>query len=750
MISRALVGAALVAALAVPSTAAAAPLSVAGLTANRQTEPLGLGDARPSLGWTLSGEGRGREQTAYQVIVSKDGTDVWDSGEVHSAASANVAYGGPALQSGSRYTWKVRAWDESGQPSAYSAPASLETGLLSAGDWTAKWIAAPADDLNLNGDKWIWYTNDDAVNNMPALTRFLRATVTLPAAPTEARFLFTVDDEAVVFVNGTQVIDTKAQRDSDENAWQKAQLLDVTSLLHAGANTIAVQVKNRLNPSGGGTPGGFIARLKADSTTFDTSSAWKSSTSGSAGWEQPAFNDTAWTPARELATYGSGPWGGNVSLPPQPSPYLRKDFTATKPDRLRAALRLRARPLRGPHQRPEGRRPGARARAGRSTRSASRRRPTTSRTLVKQGDNAIGAVLGDGFYAGRLQGGRKWGTNPALLAQLKITYADGTTQPQSPPTTRGRPAAAACRRRASTTARPTTPASTSRAGTSRPSTAAGRARSSATRRWPSSPSQAPPIKVLQTLKPVKRHAADPRHLRLRPRPELRRLGAAARPGRARARRSACASARSSTPTARSTPPTCAPPSRPTPTRCAGTGTRRPTSRASPTTASATSRSPASRARRRSTRSTAAWSAPTCPSSAPSRAPTTLVNQIQSAIRWGQRSNFLAVPTDASQRDERLGWTGDIQAFASTAAFNGDASGFLGQWMQTLRDSQTAAGAFPDVAPVTCCGEGTAGWGDAGTVVPWALYRHYGDTRILQANYDAMKRWIAYLQATRAA
>ena len=123
-----------------------------------------------------------------------------------------------------------------------------------------------------------------------------------------------------------------------------------------------------------------------------------------------------------------------------------------------------------------------------------------------------------------------------------------------------------------------------------------------------------------------------------------------------------------------------------------------------------------------------------------------MNGIQSAIRWGQSSNFLAVPTDASQRDERLGWTGDIQAFASTAAFNGDTQNYLNQWLQTLRDSQSAAGAFPDVAPVTCCGEGTAGWGDAGTVVPWALYRRYGDTRVLTQNYDAMKRWIAYLQA----
>jgi len=145
LISRALAGAALAAALVVPSTAAAAaPLAVSGLTADRQANPLGLGDARPSFSWRLDGDGRGREQSAYQVIVSKDGADVWDSGEVHSPASANVPYGGPALQSATRYTWKVRAWDEASQPSAYSAPASLETGLLTQRDLTAKWIGAPA------------------------------------------------------------------------------------------------------------------------------------------------------------------------------------------------------------------------------------------------------------------------------------------------------------------------------------------------------------------------------------------------------------------------------------------------------------------------------------------------------------------------------------------------------------------------------------------------------------------------------
>ncbi len=124
----------------------------------------------------------------------------------------------------------------------------------------------------------------------------------------------------------------------------------------------------------------------------------------------------------------------------------------------------------------------------------------------------------------------------------------------------------------------------------------------------------------------------------------------------------------------------------------------------------------------------------------------LVERIQQNILWGQWSNFLAVPTDASQRDERLGWTGDIQAFASTGAFNGDYANYLEQWLQTLRDSQSANGAYPDVAPRTCCGEGVAGWGDAGTVVPWTLYQHYGDPRVLADSYDSMVRWIDYLRA----
>lgn len=124
-----------------------------------------------------------------------------------------------------------------------------------------------------------------------------------------------------------------------------------------------------------------------------------------------------------------------------------------------------------------------------------------------------------------------------------------------------------------------------------------------------------------------------------------------------------------------------------------------------------------------------------------------LNQLQSNIRWGQRSNFLSVPTDCPQRDERAGWTGDAQIFARTAAFNADVSGFFTKWLRDLNDNQTAGGAYHDVAPhVSGPGAGTSGWGDAGVVVPWQLYQAYGDTAVIDEHWDGMTAWISYLQA----
>ena len=120
------------------------------------------------------------------------------------------------------------------------------------------------------------------------------------------------------------------------------------------------------------------------------------------------------------------------------------------------------------------------------------------------------------------------------------------------------------------------------------------------------------------------------------------------------------------------------------------------------------------------------------------------------VIWGQRGNFVDIPTDCPQRDERLGWTGDINAFCRTAAYNYDIRAFMKKWLKTLRDDQTADGRIPHVAP-DCLEEENratdAMWCDAVTMVPWTLYGMYGDISFLEENFLAMEKFIAARERT---
>lgn len=121
----------------------------------------------------------------------------------------------------------------------------------------------------------------------------------------------------------------------------------------------------------------------------------------------------------------------------------------------------------------------------------------------------------------------------------------------------------------------------------------------------------------------------------------------------------------------------------------------------------------------------------------------LLNQLYSNTRWGQKGNFLEVPTDCPQRNERLGWTGDAQVFSNTANYNLACGAFYRQWTRALSDSFSDGpdGGYGDVAPQTDFGTGSAGWGDAGVIVPWTTWLHTGDRRILEENYPNILRWI---------
>ena len=122
-----------------------------------------------------------------------------------------------------------------------------------------------------------------------------------------------------------------------------------------------------------------------------------------------------------------------------------------------------------------------------------------------------------------------------------------------------------------------------------------------------------------------------------------------------------------------------------------------------------------------------------------------INQLQSNIQWGQRGNYISVPTDCPQRDERLGWMGDAEVFVRTATYNCDVAAFFTKWLVDVDDGQSPAGSFSDVSPNTGGTGGVPAWGDAGVICPWTIYEVYGDKRILEQHLPAMTRWVEYLR-----
>ena len=128
----------------------------------------------------------------------------------------------------------------------------------------------------------------------------------------------------------------------------------------------------------------------------------------------------------------------------------------------------------------------------------------------------------------------------------------------------------------------------------------------------------------------------------------------------------------------------------------------------------------------------------------------LVNKLISNTYWGQLSNYLSVPTDCPQRNERLGWTADTQVFTETGSFFANTSTFFHKWMRDMRDSQSELGGFPGVAPYAQYGNEMMrlGWADAGIIVPWTIWKQFGDKQIIEENWDAMNRFMNHIYETK--
>ena len=128
----------------------------------------------------------------------------------------------------------------------------------------------------------------------------------------------------------------------------------------------------------------------------------------------------------------------------------------------------------------------------------------------------------------------------------------------------------------------------------------------------------------------------------------------------------------------------------------------------------------------------------------------LINKLIANTYWGQLSNYLSVPTDCPQRNERLGWTADTQVFTETGSFFANTLTFFHKWMRDMRDSQSPQGGFPSVAPFGQYGNETMrlGWADAGIIVPWTIWKQFGDKQIIEENWAAMDKFMTYVHETK--
>jgi alpha-L-rhamnosidase len=740
------------------------------LQVDNLSNPLGIDDPAPRFSWQLQDSARGAAQAAYQVQVASSANllqqntpDVWNSDIVKSSQSLNVVYAGPALKPSTRYFWRVQVWSASGKPYPGSEVNWWETGLMTQDAWQAQWIGyEKPEEATVRHAASTWIASPDAkalAQEKQKQQHFAyRTIVTLSKPVLSATLYATAQDTVSGWINGAQILTAEPLPPWGQMPWKKFVRADVTQQLKSGANTIAIEsVHYVANPSGmisDETPP-MIATLVvqyADKTwaSFGTGPDWKTTTHASENWQQTSYNDSAWKSAVRFAPSADSSDPGHPWIPDSVKA-LRQTFAVNSPVK---SARMYVTAL-GEYQiflngDPVGDQVFAPGWTDYRERVLYQTYDVTKQ--IASGKNAIGALLAPGWYETPLewfQEPNNYGiTPPALRAQLRIEHTDGKVEWILSDSTWGARISDVLhselydgetqdsrRRLPGWTTANVEVASWDEASVIQPA----------------------PVKIeAQTFQPIHVERTVAAKSLTEPKPGvwvydfgqnlsgieiLRVKGPAGTDVRLRFAEVLNADGTIYTENMRTAKvtdhfilrgeggPGASGMEEFTP-HFTFHGFRYAELTGLPT-------APAKEDL------TVAVIHTDAPFTSKLETGSAMINQLWSNIQWGQRSNFVGVPTDCPQRDERLGWMADAQVFWRAATYNMDLAAFSRKFAADMRGTQSSTSFYGIYAPGTAkpnMGHGP-GWSDAGVIIPYTAWLQSGDTSIIDQNWSAMQKYL---------
>jgi alpha-L-rhamnosidase len=758
--------------IATPTSHAQSPYSPAVATQLRceyLTDPEGIDETIPRLSWIMADSRRGATQTAYHILVADSLSELndsvgnlWDSGKVESSQSIQIVYEGKSLRSRDQVWWMVRIWDQDGRPSAWSEPAYWSMGLINPEDWQGRWIGDTTPTPSLEG--------------RPAHNGYHSAFVDHPNAEKWVQ----IDLGTQTSIDGVRLYPANPfdWQDDPNFMFPKRFKIVVSTTLDFANATVVVDHTETDVPAPNGEPQTYhFAAVKAryvrlvatklrkrDAENYGLSLAEMQVLSGDRNLAQgkPVIaTDTveqgSWSSSRlvdgDLRSHG---FEGMEPLTP---PRLRKEFVVENPLAVQRAVAY-VTALGLYELNINGQRVGDRLLAPEWTDYHKRVQYQTYDVtdFLRGNENAIGVQLADGWYSGRVglahivPGGRPraiYGRRPRLLFQLELEHADGSIQRIVSDdtwrlTTEGPLRIADLLEGETYDARRTMPGWTEPGFDDSNWDEAGIA-------------DPPDIRVVaQPNEPIRKtREINPVEL-TEPQPGVYvfdmgqnfagwcRLKVQGEVGQTITMRHA---------------EVLNPEDGMVYTDNLGDAwaTDRYTLSGEDVEVyephftyhgfrfvevTGLTEKPKLELLTGCVVNSDAPEIGTFECSSP------LLNQLWRNIRWTQRANMYSIPTDCPQRAERLGWMGDILAFAQAGCFNMDMAAFLSKWTVDVRDAQVRDGRYPDFAPhpfdPAARFSAVPAWGDAGVFVPWRQYQNYGDRRLLAQHFNSARRWVDWI------